>query len=215
MQELFVFFTGTPLQYEILNRKLSTQGKKSYVLKNLNDTRWSCHADATKALVCGYNNIEEALAEIADDKEEKDAVRCQARGLLQKMALLETGIYTVFWHDILDTFNRTNEKLQNSTMTLNTAVNLLKSLSGFVESKRDEFEKYEEGGKELSGADEYEIVRSRPRSKRQQPLDYGRTAAVELSPREKFRTEAFLQVLDQLTVSLTERLEAYKAQYSL
>lgn len=212
IQELFVFFTSTPTRYKILTEKLSTEGKTKnyYTLKNLNDTRWSCRADATKALSHGYNHIQDALTMICDDIEQKDIVKCQARGLLQKMSTLEIAIYTQFWHDILERFNSVSTDLQRPAMTLNTAVNTLKSLKTFVEYKRNEFDVYEAAGKKLSGTEEYTSVRVRSINVRLQPLNYGKTSAVQLSSRDKFRIESFLQVLDQLTISLAERISAYE-----
>ncbi|XP_043483555.1 uncharacterized protein LOC122512016 [Leptopilina heterotoma] len=182
-----------------------------YTLKKLSDTRWSCRADATKALAYGYKPIQDSLAQIYDDVEQKSIVRNEALGLLQKMSKLETTIYIKFWHDILERFNSTNKILQSSTMILSTAVNGLKSLKTFVESKRDAFERYEIAGKELSNTEEYESVRVRRPSVKLRPLDYGQAPAVQLSARDKFRTECFLPVIDQLNLALAERIMAYEA----
>ena len=48
------------------------------------DTRWSARADATKALVKGYDEINDALVEIAANEEEKAETREEARGLVAK-----------------------------------------------------------------------------------------------------------------------------------
>lgn len=78
-------------------------------------------------------------------------------------------------------------------------------------SKRDAFETYEIAGKELSNTEEYQSVRVRRPSVKLWPLDYGETPAVQLSPRDKFRTECFLPVIDQLNLALAERMMAYEA----
>jgi len=59
IQNLYVFFTATPIRYSLLTKKLACidKNKRVYVLKNLNETRWSCRADATKAVVFGYDYI--------------------------------------------------------------------------------------------------------------------------------------------------------------
>ncbi|XP_043483534.1 uncharacterized protein LOC122511996 [Leptopilina heterotoma] len=213
VQELFVFFTNSTARHKILIEKLSSSKTKGnfYTLKKLSDTRWSCRADATKALAYGYKPIQDSLAQIYDDVEQKSIVRNEALGLLQKMSKLETTIYIKFWHDILERFNSTNKILQSSTMILSTAVNGLKSLKTFVESKRDSFETYEIAGKELSNTEEYESVRVRRPSVKLRPLDYGQAPAVQLSARDKFRTECFLPVIDQLNLALAERIMAYEA----
>lgn len=67
-----------------------------YVLKKLSDTRWSCRAEATKAIVEGYSEIEEALTSISSDKEQKDIVRNEATHFLHKMSSLETALFATF-----------------------------------------------------------------------------------------------------------------------
>ena len=57
--------------------------------------------------------MQDALNKI---KEEKDLVRNEAKGLLEKMATLEIGIYAEFWNDILERFNATSHGLQRPTM---------------------------------------------------------------------------------------------------
>jgi len=42
------------------------------------------------------------------------------------------------------------------------------------------------------------------------PLDYGHTEEVQLSPSEKYRTETFLPIIDQFIASLDQRIQAYK-----
>ncbi|XP_046619690.1 zinc finger MYM-type protein 1-like [Neodiprion virginianus] len=97
VQNLYPFFTASTERYGILIEKLSK--KKSgqfYVLKKLRDTRWSCRAEATKAIVDGYSEIEEALTSISSDKEQKDIARTEAAHLLQKMSSLETALFAIF-----------------------------------------------------------------------------------------------------------------------
>ncbi len=120
-------------------------------------------------------------------------MRSEALGLLQTMSRLETAIYTQFWYEILEQFDKTNRELQSSQMNLITAVNMWKSLKSLVEFKRNEFETSETAGKKLSGTQEYESVRTRSKNVQLQPLDYGKASAVQLTPAEKFPTEAFLQ----------------------
>ena len=80
-------------------------------------------------------------------------------------------------------------------------------------SKREAFHHYENEGKTLSSNEEYEDRRTRRRNVRLNPLVYGNPPAVELTPGEKFRTEAFLTVIDQLRTSLKERITAYQEIY--
>ncbi|XP_046597644.1 zinc finger MYM-type protein 1-like [Neodiprion lecontei] len=142
VQNLYTFFTASTERYGILIEKLSK--KKSgqfYVLKKLSDTRWSCRAEATKAIVDGYSEIEEAVTSISSDKEQKEITRNEAAHLLQKMSSLETALFAIFWNDILERFNATNKMLQDPQMILELAMRALESLKSFVESKMNDFDK--------------------------------------------------------------------------
>ena len=174
--------------------------------------RWSSRADAVKALVSGYCQIGDALANIADDSDEKPINRCKANGLCERLSLLETGIYAVFWRDILHVVNGTQKVLQHSKLDLNTAVAAVISLKSFVESRRECYTEYEEKGAKLSGTTEYKqtVTRQRIRSVRLNPLDYGQAQEAQLSPAQKFKTESFIPVIDQFVCSLEQRLSAYE-----
>ena len=63
---------------------------------------WSCRADATKALKHDYQQIKDVLKQIDEVKKlTSKRLRCEAKGLLRHINHLETGIYNIFWNDIL------------------------------------------------------------------------------------------------------------------
>ncbi|XP_066965691.1 uncharacterized protein [Macrobrachium rosenbergii] len=136
LEKLFVFFTISTHRYQLLDEALKNNDS-SLTLKRVTTMRWSCRADATKALKHDYEQIKEVLKHIVDDIEEKRCVRCEAEGLLKQMNQLETGIYTTFWNDILQRTDATNKTLQHAKLDLNTAVASLTSLKDYVASKRD------------------------------------------------------------------------------
>lgn len=214
VQNLYVFFTASTERYRILTETLSEKkNRQFYVLKKLSDTRWSCRAEAMKVLVDGYSEIKDALTSISHNKEQKDIVRNEATSLLEKMSSLETALFAVFWNDVLERFNTTNKMLQNPKMILESAVRALESLKLFVESKRDEF-KYEEAAKIISNTDQYIQTHTRTTNVRLNPLDYMKAPYANLSSKDKFRVSSFIPVIDQLSVSLTERLHAYDTVYA-
>ena len=71
------------------------------------------------------------------------------------MCLLETGIYSVFWNDILERVNATSRKLHDPKLDLNAAVTMVVSQKRFVEAKRETFTEYERHGATLSGTSDY------------------------------------------------------------
>ena len=51
------------------------QRVRENTLSFLSDTRWSCRADAAKALLYGYEGIKDALDAISSNPDEKDLVK--------------------------------------------------------------------------------------------------------------------------------------------
>ena len=140
LKAIYVFFTAFTHRYEILTDSLKTvESGRVTVPKKVSTTRWSCRSDAVNALVQGYNPIREALAKIARDENEMSKACSEANGLHDRMCKLETGIYAVFWCDILDRVNTTSHMLQDPKLVLNSAVAMLKSLKCVVREKRDAF----------------------------------------------------------------------------
>ena len=101
--------------------------------KQLSETRWSCRANATKAVNIGYNAYLNALEEIRNDIQEKALVRTQAGVLWNKMQTVEYSFLLVFWNDLLESFNATSHILQDTSMDLNTAIASLDGLYEFVQ----------------------------------------------------------------------------------
>ena len=71
-------------RYQILTEALKT-ADVSLTVKRVTTTRWSCRADATKALKHCYLQVKNRLEKICNDTEEvpaKAGVCCDAKGLL-------------------------------------------------------------------------------------------------------------------------------------
>ena len=115
----------------------------------------STRADATKALVEGYDEINDTLVEIAGNEEEKAETREEARGLAAKMNQLETGILAPLWHHILHCFHANSQALQSADQDLNSAVAIYESLIDFIGKQHARFEEFEAEGKKLSQCDQY------------------------------------------------------------
>ncbi|XP_025207089.1 uncharacterized protein LOC112602935 [Melanaphis sacchari] len=137
LEELYVYFTASTNRYKVLTDCLKRTETKNPILipKRTKTTRWSCKADATKALLRGYKEIKN----------------------------IQTGLYAVFWNDILGQVNKTSETLQNPRLDVNTAVLALKSLRSFIGTKRDSFEEYVVKVAELDDFVEYDCETQRKR----------------------------------------------------
>ena len=198
-----------------MTKKENGNRDRVLVPKRITTTRWSCRADAIKALLRGYTEIKNALFEISEDEEQHNKSRITALGLYNQMLTMETGLYTVFWVDILGQVNNTSETLQNPRLDVNTAASTLASLKRFIQSKRDCFKDYEEKAHKSTNCTEYEIntKRKRKTNVRLAPLDCAQAPEIELGPSDTFRTQSFIPVIDNLDTELRKRLEAYKLVY--
>ena len=84
VEKLFVFFSASTKRTELLN---NSEAKQS--LKRTSTTRWSCRADATKALIKDYKPLQIALEKLSTDTQEKGETCAEAMGLLRRMNTLE------------------------------------------------------------------------------------------------------------------------------
>ena len=121
--------------------QLSSEGLPT--VKRMSDTRWLARVDATKALVKGYDEINDALVEITDDEEEKPETREEARGLAAKKNQLESRILAVLWHHILHRFYANSQALHSANQDLNSTVAIYESLMDCISKQRARFEEFE------------------------------------------------------------------------
>ena len=82
VEKLFVFFSASTKRTELLN---NSEAKLS--LKRISTTRWSCRADATKALIKDYKPLQIALEKLSTDTQEKGETRAEASCLLSGASL--------------------------------------------------------------------------------------------------------------------------------
>lgn len=95
-------------------------------------------------------------------------------------------------------------------MQLNAAVASLEALKLYVSSKRDRFEEYFKLGVELTDTEHYKEERTRQRSVRLDPLDYGSEPEVSFSSTESYRINQFFPIIDTFITSLNQRILAYE-----
>ena len=165
-----------------------------------------------KSLHLGYTNVVSALKDISDDNDQNSATRHDANCLLSSLETLEYVIMLDLWYSILSRFNATSEKLQSTNCDLKLALNMLSSLVKFLEDMRSRFNEVEARCIAQSGISEYHsfVVRRRKRNTRYD--DNGHVQEQEdvaLTPKERFKVETYLVIIDQLISCLNARISAY------
>ena len=199
---LYVFLSASTYRWQQLRNRCTL------TLKGLPGTRWCERADAVKALVEGWKSIQEVLDELAADKEQKADTRNQAEGFSCRMDELETAVMATAWNDILGRLNSTSISLQDPTVSLNTATALMASLVDTVQFARDRFDVYEQMATEKVQHGEYKAEQRRGRKLKRLP-DEGAANEADLSPRETFKTQTYLVMIDSLLAELEKRMKAY------
>lgn len=134
MQSLYAFCAGSTHRWNIFFNNANI--KLNMTLKSLSSTRWSCRADASKALCENYAKIMEILQRISSDTGEKRDTRSEAAALCSKLGTLEMSFMAQFWHCIFSRFKVTSESLQKADMELMTAI-----LPGVCQSYKDELQR--------------------------------------------------------------------------
>lgn len=114
-QGLYAFFVASTKGWTVLAEK--TESK----LTSLSETRWSCKADATNALVGNLDGVHQTLSHLNQDDSQKRETRKEAKRLMEEMKNLENAFMVVFWHQILNRFNAVNKFLQRVEVDLNSA----------------------------------------------------------------------------------------------
>ena len=153
---IYVFFTASTHHYEVLGNTLKSADDLSACPKG--STLYGGRIGQMRVrhlFTEGYPEIKNVLAEFADNPNEVPKVRSESNGLYERTCLLETGMYSVFWSEILERVNATSCKLQDPTLDLNAAVAMVVSLKRFVEATRETFTEYERHGATLSGTSDY------------------------------------------------------------
>uniref|UniRef100_H3AGF6 DUF4371 domain-containing protein n=1 Tax=Latimeria chalumnae TaxID=7897 RepID=H3AGF6_LATCH len=197
-----LFFAASTKRWKVLLERLAEANEKLPVVKNLSETCWSAHADAVTALQKGYDRIKAALDHLCDDSQKPDR-HLEAQGLSKTMEKPEISIMTEIWHMILERFHKTSAKLQDLKMDLNTAVVLLESLyhPNFLILKNEvRITSHVLITTEMSYIEDENATDN----------DDGESEETQLLPRESFRIETYLVIMDKLLSALAQRLDAYK-----
>lgn len=206
IQKIYTFFSSSNHRWNTMKQFLEDK----LVIKCLSETRWSARASAVTALHSGYINFFEALLSISEDRDQSNETRREALSISKKMQKLETVILTEVWSDVLSKINKTNISIQNKTLTMDVAINLLKSLVSFLNNARNEFDKYESAAKLKFPEADYKDITHR-QVKRSSRLTFfdGSSEAVHSSGKDRFKVEVFIPIIDTLVSQLQQRSAAY------
>lgn len=136
----------------------------------------------------------------------------EAKGLAAILNKFETGLMVQIWSNILERFDKTSKRLQDSRLDLNTAINMLHSLKIFVQNLRSQFNEIEQKCKVPYKNNMYQQEDKR-KIKQNKQWDYHDAEADDadagLTASDKFKIHTFLPIIDKLIAALNQRISAY------
>ena len=94
-------------------------------LKRLSDTRWASRKNVTDAVIQSLPAITEALDRIRVHRGSSHKAASEADGLLKKVRTFEFKLMLTFWHTLLKKTFALSNYLQQESLDVNTAVQLI------------------------------------------------------------------------------------------
>ncbi|XP_067127187.1 zinc finger MYM-type protein 1-like [Centruroides vittatus] len=211
LEIIYTFFSASTYRWNILEKAFATNNKH-FTVKKLCITRWSCRADAVKAIRFGFDQIKRALLEISLEESQKCSVKEESRKIANKMNTLEFILLTVIWDKILSRINASSQSLQNPTLPLSFAVNIFDNLYDYVNSLRSSFLEIEAEALSTSEIKVYCDFGKRSQ-KRKRFFDdaYNDEGNVSFcQSQEMFKRNCFYVICDKISLELKVRSKSYK-----
>lgn len=207
LQKLYALFSASTHRWTILRKHVKIS------VKGLSETRWECKISAVKAARFQIKELKAALTEVADQAKGKDA-KCYAEciGLMKEISSFRFIVCLEVWYNILYRINGISKVLQSETMQINAAIGLIEGCRAELSAFRDTgFEEAVTVATDL--AQESDIMPAFPEARfRRTKRQFGYEAADESiqDPKEQFRVNFFLRLVDVAKTALTERFEQFQ-----
>ncbi|KAK0148598.1 hypothetical protein N1851_011058 [Merluccius polli] len=128
------------------------------------------------------------------------------------MDKLENAVLCNMWNDILQRFNRVSVALQAVDLDLCNAVCLVRSLKQYISGLRDQFDRFEMAGSNMSPtvSDVYKADKQRMKIRKRQADDSSEPDS-HLPGRQRFSVSVFNVVIDRLVAELDRRYQSYNS----
>ena len=138
-----MFLSASTHRWRLHCQALDTCEGRTLKVKRICETRWSARADAVTALRQGYKESLSVLEGLSSDPNELADTRSEPLGFVNQLSCFDTILLLEIWDIILERLQATSAGLQTRGLSLNVAVQLLKSQQCFVSGLRDRFDEIE------------------------------------------------------------------------
>jgi hypothetical protein len=204
VQKIYNVFAGSTNSWDILLEHVDI------TVKSLSETRWESRIESIKPLRYKLPQIRDALLDVAN-KTSSPEVAATAIGLVNnEFESYEFVVNIVIWYNLLFAINNVSKHLQSESMSLDIAIQQLNGLTTF-------FENYRESGFESALVDAKEIAQELEIMTEFKEVRFCRKKRLfsyessdeqpKLNPKESFKVNYFLVLIDTAKMSIGERLQ--------
>ncbi|XP_021997124.1 zinc finger MYM-type protein 1-like [Helianthus annuus] len=207
IQRIYSIFASSTKIWKILQDNIPY-----LTLKSLSQTRWESRLESVKAIRFQAPKLRDALMDLYRDSTEAN-VKSEAKSLVEnELEKFEFLLAMVIWYEVLHAINVVSKNLQSKDMGINIAIKQLDGLIIYFKNFRDEgFENAMIEAKELAlkmgiepSFGEKRVIR------RNRRFDENVDNETLKTPIDCFRTDYFLYIVDQASVSFESRFAQFK-----
>ncbi|XP_042410187.1 zinc finger MYM-type protein 1-like [Zingiber officinale] len=185
---------------------------KGVQIKPLSQIRWESHVDSVKPIKDQTSKIRDALIDLANISDDSK-IKSEAEGLTSfELENFEFVFGMVIWYKLLYEINIVSKFLQAENMDIDIAIRQLKGLiSSLQEFRESGFDQALIEAEHIASEMGIEpIFREKRIIRRKRQFDEINSEEVTQSPKESFRVNYFLFIIDQALSSLQTRFEQFQ-----
>lgn len=203
LENVYTFFSASTHRWDVLMEHVEIS------VKRVNDTRWSAHHDAVKAVMKQFHELVEAAEDLSDRRENVDT-RGGAQILIANICDFSFLCYLYFWNNVLEEVNKVQKYMQISGLSLQKCVVKLRFLLLILRENRETF---------VDGAIQYATglcdemgisMEKRGRSKRKRIMPGEKAPDVGLTLPAELR-RAMFHSMDHFLTELKKRLSCMES----
>jgi len=201
IQKIYTFFVKSTTRWKILMDTLKIS------LKGHSDTRWASKAQAVKAMNFQIKEVYKVLQNISDSELNLET-KSTAKNLL-KLINFDFLCLLNIWNQILSSIDRVNQALQNKSLSLEKASNMLLGLKNNLQEIRDttmedNFTNATKVAEELQISTT--LKETRTKKIKRLELDEADDDVINISAEQNFR----ITIIDSIDILLTQMTWRYE-----
>ncbi|XP_037798473.1 zinc finger MYM-type protein 1-like [Penaeus monodon] len=209
LQRIYTLLSASPRRWKLLTDAVGFVG---LTVKALSETRWECWIESVKAIRWQLPDIVDVLQQVSTTPGDPMA-QSDASSLCTFLQSFEFILSTVVWHDILFKVNIMSKTWQTHGIEMDVAVQHIDGFLEWIQDYREHgFAAADTTAKEIATSMdvpcEYTPVKIR---RKRRLFDYEGEDSATHTPRELFKTDYFLRVIDSISQSVKERFDLLKA----